>query len=409
MRRMSTYRLYDLAALVAVAALAALPCVASGAGRGGPRALVAPRSPGEILAIAAQHDAEIVRQIGDSGYFVLRAAPNRDADEFLRRLLADRRVDAVEPSRWVTVPEIRGDQLMFAFDVGPDPAGYVNQLAYSQVNLGGAHAVATGRGVTVAVLDTGVNAAHPDLAGRCVPGYNAINPLLPPDDVPDPPDAEISVMGIAGAGVGHGTMIAGLIAVVAPECSIMPVKVLSGDGTGTVEDVVEGIVWAVRSGAQVLSISFGTPGVSEAIERAIKFARRSGVVVVASAGNDNNDIPHIPAALKGVISVSSVEEDNVKSPYASYGSSVDLVAPGSGIRSTFWDGGYATWSGTSFAVPFVSGAAALLRELAPHGNAKRIEVILGRTATCVDDVNPDYAGLLGDGLLNIRKAVRSAD
>lgn len=378
------------------------------AGHGRSRVLVEPRTPGQIAAIAADHGAQVIRSVRDTGYYVIES-DNEDPDVILRGLAADGRVKAAEPSSWVTIPEIRGDQLAFAFDIGPDPGGYVNQDAYLQVKLPGAHDHATGEDVVVAVLDTGVNVNHPDLAGRCVPGYNAINPEAAPDDLPAGPDAEVSVMGFPNAGAGHGTMVAGIIAVVAPDAMIMPVKVLAADGSGTVEDVVEGIVWAVQAGANVINMSFGAPGSSEAVERAVRFARRAGVVVVASAGNDNNDIPHIPAAYRGVISVSSVESDNVKSSYASFGSTVDLVAPGTGIRSTYWDGGYATWSGTSFAAPFVSGAAALLRELRPECGARLIGGILGRTATSVDEWNPDYQGLLGDGLLNIRKAVRVAD
>mgnify|MGYP005847046129 CR=1 FL=1 len=403
----SGYAIASRAMVVLTLALG-LCVAANAAGRGRDRVLVEPKSPNLIGQIAADCGGRVVRSVGDTGFFLVEAE-GLDQERMLQWLNADSRVGSAEPSSWVTIPEIRGDQLAFAFDVGPDPLGYVNQFAYRQVRLGGVHEVATGRGVVVAVLDTGVNVNHPDLQGHCVPGYNAINPELPPDDLPSGPGGEVSVLGIPDAGAGHGTMIAGLIAVVAPEAVIMPVKVLASDGTGTVEDVIEGILWAVRAGADVINMSFGSPGSSEAVKRAIKFAQRAGVIVVASAGNDNNDIPHIPAAYKGVISVSSVECDNTKSPYASYGSTIDLVAPGTGIRSTYWDGGYATWSGTSFAAPFVSGAAALLRELQPEVSANRIGVILKQTATPVDEWNPDYAGLLGDGLLHIRKAVRRAE
>jgi subtilisin family serine protease len=394
---------------LAAVVLALMVSAAAIAGDRGRRALVEPTSPEQIVAIAQSHGARVLRQLRGTGYFVVEAEDNRDSATLVQGLAADSRVQSAEPSTWVTIPEIRGDQLAFAFDVSADPMGYTNQQAFSQVRLPGAHQWATGRGTVVAVLDTGVNVFHPDLAGRCLPGYNALNPALPPLDLPDGPDAEVSIMGIPNAGVGHGTMVAGVISVVAPDTMILPVKVLAADGSGTVEDVVEGILWAVQAGADVINMSFGSPGTSEVVEKAVKAARRAGVVVVASAGNDNNDIPHIPAAYNSVISVSSVESDNVKSSYASYGTTVDLVAPGTGIRSTYWDGGYASWSGTSFAAPFVSGAAALLRELMPQVSPRRIAVVLGQTATSVDSWNPDYAGLLGNGLLNIRKAVRRAD
>jgi len=396
-------------AALAVALTMCIASEASAAGRWRIRALVRPHIQEQIAAIAADCQAEVVSRVGDGGYFVLRTAVERDTDKFLRTLASDGRVACAEPNALVTIPEIRGYQLAFAFDASMDPLGYTNQFAFRQVRLGDAHSFATGRRVKVAILDTGVNVDHPDLVGHCVRGYNALDPSMPPDDLPAPSDAEISVMGIRDAGVGHGTMVAGIVAIVAPDARIAPVKVLAADGSGTVADVVEGIYWAIRHGADVINMSFGAPASSDAVEDAVKDARRAGIVVVASAGNDNTDIPHCPAALKGVISVSSVECDNIKSPYASFGTTVDLVAPGSGIRSTFWDGGYATWNGTSFAAPFVTGAAALLRELESDCGPARIGTLLGKTATSVEDANPDYLGWLGDGLLNIRKAVRRAD
>jgi subtilisin family serine protease len=395
-----------LAALAVLAGMVPQAALADGGDLG--RVLLRPRVVSEVLAIANDHGAQVLRLVGEDGYFSVRPVRGQDVLALVRSLKQDERVGSAEPVGWVTIPEIRGDQLAFAFDVGPDPGDYWNQYAWQQVRLGDAHDTAQGRGIRIAVLDTGC-ADHPDLQGRVLPGYNAIEPSQPPLDVPAPPEADISVMGIRDAGAGHGTMVCGVIAVGAPRAKIIPVKVLSADGTGTVEDVVEGIYWAIRHGADIISMSFGSPVGSEAVEDAIRAARRAGIVLVASAGNDSTDVPHTPASLAGVLSVSAVESDNAKSPYASFGKSVDIVAPGSGIRSTFWDGGYATWSGTSFAVPFVTAAAALVMELQEHAGPARITNILKGTATSVDEQNPGYIGMLGDGLLDIARAVRRAD
>lgn len=385
--------------------LLALP--AEAAGKRAHRFIVRMQADGDIVRLAVGHGARLLRQITGDDAFLLEKETD-DSSAFVQTLQSSPGVVEAAAEDVVVIPELPTSQLTFAFDLGPDPMGYWNQTALLQVNLGSAHASAIGRGVRVAVLDTGVNANHSDLVGRCVAGYNAIDPSLPPDDVPALPDAEISIFGQRDSGAGHGTMIAGIIALVAPGAEIMPVKVLSADGTGREADVVEGIRWAIRNGADVINMSFGSPSASRAVARAILAARVSGAVLVASAGNDSSDAPHSPAALHGVLSVTSVEEDNVKSPWASYGSTVDLVCPGSGIRSAYWDGGYATWSGTSFAAAFVSGAAALVRELRPHGAGNRVKNVLTRTATSVDDLNPDYAGLLGRGLLNIEAAVSKA-
>lgn len=366
------------------------------------RFLVKPQRPDQIAAIASQYGARVVKGIPDDGLFVLEVRTN-DPDAVLSALEQDPRVFEAQGDDPVQTPpppppSDPSSQIMFAFDIGPDPMGYVNQAAFAQINLFGAHQYATGAGVRVAVLDTGVDLTHPDLAGRLGPGYNAIDPSLPPDDVVEPDKSNV--------GVGHGTMVAGIIAVIAPEATILPVKVLDADGLGRASDVIEGIYWAIRNQARVINMSFGAPSSSKAIRRAIQAARVAGIVLVASAGNAGTDVAQCPAALPGVIAVSSVEEDNTKSPWAAYGPFVDLVAPGNGIRSTFAGGVYATWSGTSFTAAMVSGAAALVRELRPHGGANAIEKILERTATSVDDVNPDYAGQLGSGLLNVLEAVR---
>jgi subtilisin family serine protease len=372
------------------------------------RFVVRPHHETDAGAIASDHGASVLRRLGDDGYWLLRIESS-DGDGVLNALSSDRRVAEAAPDGIVTIPEIRGDQLAFAFDVGPDPMGYTNQYAFEQVNLGWSHLLARGRGVCVAVLDTGVNTNHPDLVGHCVPGYDAIEPGAPPTDAPGTPGADVSIFGVADAGAGHGTMIAGIIAIIAPRAHIMPVRVLAADGTGSEADVIEGIHWAVRNGADVINMSFGSPSSSPAVEAAIKAARRAGVVLVASAGNEGNDLPHCPASLKGVLSVASVEADNTKAVYSSYGPSVALVSPGTGIRSTYWNGGYATWSGTSFSAAFVSGAAALLCEEIRHHRNVKVGKVLAKTATSVDDVNPDFAGLLGAGLLNTEKAVRRTD
>lgn len=390
--------------------------------------IVTPRSLSDIAIVAQRHGARITRILPEDGSFVLEIRTTNPVHT--RQLLdADPLVFEAESDGGVSTPETPpdpsnqlnfsfdtppppppdpdpGSQLNFAFDIGPDPQGYQNQYALQQIRLPGSHAIATGAGVRVAILDTGVNPLHPDLQGRLHWGYNAIDPAQPPLDVPEP-DANGNIP--PQPGVGHGTMIAGIVSVVAPNATILPVKVLNAYGWGRETDVIEGIYWSIRNGARVINMSFSTTGRSKAFERAIRRARLWGVVLVASAGNGGDDTPRYPASLPGVISVASVEADNVLSSWSSYGPSVDLVCPGSGIRSTWWTGEYATWNGTSFAAAFTTGAAALVRELLPFSTANRVQNILKQTATCVDPVNPGYEGQLGHGLLNVLAAVQRAD
>ena len=192
----------------------------------------------------------------------------------------------------------------------------------------------------MAVLDTGATFGHSDLKGHYLPGYNALYPALPPNEAAD---------GFANYEVGHGTMVAGIIARLAPKAMIMPVRVLNGDGSGTILNVVNGIRYATTHGANIISMSFGVSVKSSVLNEALNAAELAGVLLVTSAGNDNSGNTTTTILSGGTIPVAALEADNTKAPYSNYGSYVRISAPGSNIRSTFSDGGYASWSGTSFA------------------------------------------------------------
>jgi subtilisin family serine protease len=161
----------------------------------------------------------------------------------------------------------------------------------------------------------------------------------------------------------------------------------------------------VTHGARIITMSFGAPPTSGALNDALDEAASAGIVLVAAAGNDNSNQPPIPATRHGTIAVGAVEANNCKSSYSNYGSFVRVVAPGTGIRSTFWDGGYATWSGTSFAAPFVAAEAALMLSHQPALLAEDAVSIIRKTARSVDGQNPAYHGQLGNGIIDIESAV----
>lgn len=249
----------------------------------------------------------------------------------------------------------------------------------------------------VAVLDTGATPTHKALWKHLIPGFNAIqggDPL----DVPDTPTHQA---------VGHGTMVAGIVARLAPKAQIMPVRVLNSDGVGTMSSVLQGLYYAVSHGANVINMSFGSSGsedddASEALSDALEMAQEAGIVLVASAGNDDSKRVSYPAACEGVLAVAAVEWNDTKSPYSNYGRRVSVVAPGTGIRSAYWTGGYANWSGTSFAAPFVSAEAALLFSANPRVSSGKVRRTILDTAQGVDSVNPAYATLLGKGIIDFR-------
>ena len=215
-----------------------------------------------------------------------------------------------------------------------------------------------GAGARVAVLDTGVDCAHPDLAPNCLPGYNVINPgALPADDK------------------GHGTHVAGIIAGalngrgmvgVAPKASIFPVKVLNSSGTGKISEIIAGIEWAVQNRADVINMSLGAPGYSEAQAKAVKAASAAGILVVCAAGNDAGPVDY-PGAYPDAVAVTALDYADKLADFSCKGPEVAFAVPGVKIYSSYPDGKFTILAGTSQAAPHVSGLAALAVSLGLHG------------------------------------------
>jgi subtilisin family serine protease len=181
----------------------------------------------------------------------------------------------------------------------------------------------------------------------------------------------------------------------------MPLRVLDSDGRGNVFLAAEAILYAIQNGADVINLSFGTPEETEMLEDLIEEAAQAGVVVVAAAGNLDSSSEQYPAAEEDVIAVAAVGPDKVKTSFSNYGEWVTISAPGKSITSTFPIDGYAQWSGTSMATPFVSGKAALIRSIAPGMTAAEIRTLIMDTAEPLDIYNPNHEGELGAGLIDV--------
>lgn len=265
-------------------------------------------------------------------------------------------------------------------------------------------------GITVAVIDTGVDMTHPDLAGN-LDTANALNVL----EAGRPVDDDF----------GHGTHVAGIIAAVgdnrqgalgvAFKTRVMPIRVLGVDGSGTLADLVYAIDHAVAKGAHVINMSLGSPDRSELEGEAIKDALAKGVVVVAAAGNEatTGNYAEYPASYPGVLSVGAVGPDLKRAPFSNFNSSVTVVAPGVDIFSTLpvrfgKDNPYGYLSGTSMAAPMVAGAAALVLAAHPTWTPEQVASRLRKTAQnlAVNDEVLDYSPFFGDGLIDAAAAVR---
>lgn len=246
--------------------------------------------------------------------------------------------------------------------VGTDDTLYTDQLATRQLQLAKAHDATQGTGVVVAVLDTGVDARHVALAGHLQPGYDYVDDDTTPCEAKNGLDDDGD--GAIDESYGHGTFVSGIVALTAPKAHILPMRVLDSDGRGNLFVVAEAITDAVRAGADVINLSFGTdtrPDPTK-LDDAIKFARTHGVIVTASAGNESSTNEQYPAALGEVLSVSALRADGQQlATFSNSGAWVDAAAPGVRVVGPVPGGGYAYWNGTSVAAPFVAGQAALIR------------------------------------------------
>ncbi|MBE2184057.1 MAG: S8 family serine peptidase [Anaerolineae bacterium] len=205
--------------------------------------------------------------------------------------------------------------------------------------------------VTIAVIDTGICADHPELAGRILAGYDFVDDdAVPQDDF----GHGCAVAGVIAAQMGNGQGIAGL----APNAQILPVRVLNSSGYGSYSDIAEGIIYAADQGAQVINLSLGGMNPSTVLENAVGYAMSRGVQVVAAAGNNFGGQIMYPAAYAPVISVGALDQHLQHSSFNPAGA-LDVYAPGQGISALALNGGYTALSGTSLAAPHVSAAIAL--------------------------------------------------
>jgi thermitase len=284
-----------------------------------------------------------------------------------------------------------------------DPSLTVNDQYYSQewhlpkIGAPAAWDTRTGAGATIAILDSGVDAAHPDLTAQLVPGWNTYDNNNNTADV-----------------YGHGTQTAGTagaagnntigVASVAFGSKIMPIRITDTSGYAYYSTMANGITWAADHGARVASISFLGVTASSTVLSAAQYMRSKGGVVVAAAGN-TGALESYPAT-DYVTSVSASDTTNSITSWSSYGSYVDLAAPGVGIYTTAQGGGYASVSGTSFSSPVVAGVYGLMISANPTLGPTQLDGIIFSTATDIGPAGKDDKS--GWGVVNASAAVTQA-
>jgi hypothetical protein len=290
---------------------------------------------------------------------------------------------------------VEEDPIAQADAVVNDPL-FEEQWGALRINTEEGWSTTMGAPVVVAVVDSGVEAEHPDLQGQLVPGWDFVND---DDDPADDAGHGTAMAGIIAAAAGNGLGIAG----VAPQATIMPIKVIDHSGFGFFSDIAAGIVYAVDHGARVINLSMSGGAPSPTLQSAVDYARAHDVVVVASAGNNAGTQPTYPAATVGAVGVMATDPSDHRAWFSNYGPWVTLAAPGVNIHTTLVGGDYTSVLGTSPACALASAAFALLRAANPSMTAA--QAIIAMTANA-DDLGPaGFDSQFGYGLIDVRAAL----
>lgn len=344
----------------------------------------------ELEAEVKRTGGRIDRRSGDGAALLVTVPSGTDSAAYAEVLAEAAPVAFAEPVGLITASAVPNDPL------------YPQQWGLPAIGAPAAWDYTWGaESVLVAVIDSGVDLEHPDLAGRIAPGgWDFIGNDGLPDDVQ-----------------GHGTFIAGIVAAqtnnnllmagTAPGARILPVRVLNDTGNGNTFVVAQGVRWAVDAGAKVINMSLGGPISDSELTAALQYAQSKDVVIVAASGNTHPAPVQSPAREPGVIAVGSVDKNSVIADSSCRGPELDLVAPGVGIQSVMNGSTWGTGSGTSMAAPFVAGAAALLRSAAPHLSAAEVAATLSAHARDLGATGRDDT--FGAGIVDIGRAMASTD
>jgi serine protease len=347
-----------------------------------------------------------------------------DESDVLDKLNHDSNVEAADPDYIYTIPEHNLSDERIPADVANYDSGFPNDPLYKdQWHMRQIHLPSnwkdgpSGKNVIVAVIDTGSSQLSDFKQTNFMPCYNFVK------NNKDARDDH-----------GHGTHVAGTIAEstnngvggvgVAYRATIMPIKVLSAEGSGTLAAITQGIRWAADHGADVINMSLGGGGYSKTMANAVKYAHDKGVVVVCAAGNSSTSRPSYPAAYPGAIAVAATQDDERVTFYSNWGKHIAIAAPGGNTRNDKRGGvlqntiddhgeeGYFYFMGTSMASPHIAGIAALIVGEGIERKPDTVLKILTETARSPsgmeNDKPKDYSEHYGAGIVDASKAVQRA-
>lgn len=388
---------------------------------------------GNIHTVASTLGATVLDGIPDARIYLLNLpVPVPSAvtslSSWLLQLLG---IQWIEVNTGITLPTV-GQLGVFQTIGGVAPDWYKNQPAWQITGAQDALAYSRGGGVIVADLNSSVDGTHPALAGHLIGGYDFVTnkptnyAILNQSSAGFMDQSSAGFMDQSSAGFmdqssagfmdtillplasgnpaySHGTLCAGVLAAIAPDSLIMPLRVFDNQGQTDLFSIAKAIRYAAQHGAQVINMSFGTYTNSKAIKNSIDYANSLNVTLTASAGNNNTSSPQYPAAYSGVITTAATDIADRKGSFSNYGSAVLMDGPGVNIILPYPGGIYSVVSGTSFSAPVVAATAALVRYLRTTSTTASIT----GTAVNIDAQNPRYAGQLGHGRVDVLRAVNS--
>jgi subtilisin family serine protease len=402
-------------------------------------------SPSNAQSVISNHGLTVIKELYDGPVCVyLVSSASADVNSVETEVESDLRVAGFELDQIASLPELNGltqatltqsntsilDSLSGVTAVNffgsTVPSNYTTQAATNIIRLNDARTAThlTGSGV-VGIIDTGADPNHPALLPALVAGYdftreaasfsefNDLDPtlaaqlqqsntsildaqnvlILNPSTTLILAQSNTSILDQSNTSIldstypefGHGTMVAGIVHLVAPTAKIMPLKAFRADGTSNLSDIVRAIYYAADHGVNVISMSFSMQKSSPALQAAIQYALGKNVALVAASGNDGLKTLVYPASYGGVEGIGSTSNTDVRSTFSNYGSGVTLfAAPGEGVITTFPGGGYAAAWGTSFSTPMVAGAGSLVIQARPSAKPGDITNALSKAKQISD-------------------------
>jgi subtilisin family serine protease len=382
-------------------------------------------SPANAQSVISRHGLTVIKELYDGPVCVyLVSSPSADSTEVEVEVEKDLQVGNFEPDQTASLPELSGltqatltqsntsildtlpGRTLVTFFGSTVPSNYTTQTATTIIRLNDARNAThlTGAGI-VGIIDTGADPNHPALLPALIPGYdftreaadfsefndldpalaanlqqsntsildaqnvlllNAYTAVLAQSNTSILDQSNTSILDSTYPDFGHGTMVAGIVHLIAPTAKIMPLKAFHADGTSNLSDIIRAIYFAADHGVNVLSMSFSMQQSSPALQAAIQYALGKNVTLIAASGNDGLKTMVFPAGYNGVEGVGSTSNTDIRSTFSNYGSGVTMfAAPGEGVITTFPGGGYAAAWGTSFSTPMVAGSASLVIQARP--------------------------------------------